>query len=180
MSLWNNTDAQASKPKWLTKKVTFDASSASVVNLTNNTIAITGYGFNLAEPVLYGNGGGTAITGLVSGTTYYAIPQGGNLIKLASSAPNAVAGTAIDLTVLGVGAAHTIQAVAADVFFVDLTEAAVAGNKAKGITGAGWWSIKTYTDAQAQTRYKTELLVACSTPFATSGDAADDSTVADA
>lgn len=180
MSLWSNTDVQASKPKFLTKKVTFDASSASVVNLTNNTIAITGYGFDKAEAVLYSNGGGTAITGLTSGATYYAIPMGDNLIKLATTVPNANEGTAIDLTVLGVGAAHTIQALAANIFFVDETEAQVATNKAKGITGAGWWKIVTYTDAQSATRYKTELLVACSTPFATSGDATDDATVADA
>lgn len=179
MSLWSNTDVQASKPKWITKKVTFDASSASVVSLANDTIDLKGYGYGLAEPVVYSNGGGTAIVGLTSGTTYYAIPAGGSLYKLATTANNANAGTAINLTGLGVGTAHTIQALAADIFFVDATEAQVASNKAKGITGAGWWKITTYTDAQTQTRWKAECLVAMTVPVGTSGDAADDSVVAD-
>lgn len=65
------------------------------------------------------------------------------------------------------------------VYFVDQTEAQVAANKAIGINGAGWWRIKTYTDAQSVTRYKTELLVAMTVTAAVAGDAADDSVVAD-
>lgn len=40
---------------------------------------------------------------LVEGTTYYAVPQGGGGIKLATSKANAIAGTAIDLTTQGSG-----------------------------------------------------------------------------
>jgi hypothetical protein len=65
------------------------------------------------------------------------------------------------------------------IYFVDETEAQVAANKAIGINGAGWWRIKTYTDAQSATRYKTELLVAMDVTAAVAGDAADDSVVAD-
>ena len=65
------------------------------------------------------------------------------------------------------------------VYFVDETEANVAANKAIVINGAGWWRIKTYTDAQSVTRYKTELLVAMDVTAAVAGDAADDSVVAD-
>lgn len=69
---------------------------------------------------------------------------------------------------------------AAKCFFVSTEEAQVATNKARGITGAGWWLVDEYTDSAGNTRYKTECLVAMSVANATSGDAADDATVADA
>lgn len=68
---------------------------------------------------------------------------------------------------------------AAKCFFVSAEEAQVANNKARGITGAGWWLIDEYTDSAGNTRYKTECLVAMGTKNAVSGDAADDATVAD-
>lgn len=66
-----------------------------------------------------------------------------------------------------------------EIYFIDETEAQVAANKAIGINGAGWWRIKTYTDAQSKTRYKTELLVAMDVTAAVAGDAGDDSVAAD-
>lgn len=56
--------------------------------------------------------------------------------------------------------------------FVSQEEALLATNKAKGITGAGWWLFNEYTDAAGKVRYKTECLVAMTTPNATSGDSA--------
>ena len=64
-------------------------------------------------------------------------------------------------------------------FFVDEAEGAKKANHDKGINGAGWWDIREYKDSDGTSRYKTILLVAMSTPVATSGDAADDATVAD-
>lgn len=64
-------------------------------------------------------------------------------------------------------------------FFVSAEEAAVSTNKEKGITGAGWWLVNTFVDADGTTRYKSECLVAMSVANATSGDAADDATVSD-
>ena len=55
----------------------------------------------------------------------------------------------------------------------------LATNKAKGITGAGWWLLNEYTDAQGTTRYKAECLVAMAVATTTSGDAADDAKVSD-
>lgn len=60
---------------------------------------------------------------------------------------------------------------------VDVTEAQVASNIAKGINTPGWVKYTTYTDAQGNTRHKAETLVAASSM---TGDAADDSVVADA
>lgn len=60
---------------------------------------------------------------------------------------------------------------------VDAVEENVASNKAKGMQHAGWVRRLTYTDAQGNVRNKTETLVAMGS---ITGDAADDSVVADA
>ena len=67
------------------------------------------------------------------------------------------------------------------VFGVDVTEAQLAANRAKGIKVPGWTRFITYTDAQGNTRRKVECLVAMGSGETQSvaGDAADDSVVAD-
>lgn len=67
----------------------------------------------------------------------------------------------------------------AKTFFVSAEEAALDTNKAKGITGSGWWLVNTFIDADGATRYKSECLVAMTVANATSSDAADDATVSD-
>jgi hypothetical protein len=67
----------------------------------------------------------------------------------------------------------------ANTVFVSAEEAVLKTNKDKGITGAGWWLVNSYTDADGKKRFKSELLVAMTVANATSGDAADDATVAD-
>lgn len=176
MALWGKTDTLASKPKYLTKLNTFDATSTSVVNTTAETITIPAHGFVTGDAVAY-ESSGTAIGGLTDGTTYYAIRVTDNSIKLASSASNATAGTAINLSAVGAGEADTLQLTAPTVFFVDSNEASVAANKAKGITGAGWWLYRTYSDAQEVTRHKAECLVAIASVAADAGDAEDTVTV---
>lgn len=67
------------------------------------------------------------------------------------------------------------------VFGVDETEARVASNRAKGLKASGWVRYVTYTDAQGNTRNKSEVLVAGGTfTAAVMGDAADDAVLADA
>jgi hypothetical protein len=66
------------------------------------------------------------------------------------------------------------------VFGVNVTEAGVAANRAKGLNTPGWVRYNTYTDAQGNTRNKSEVLVAASSfTVAVSADAADDATLAD-
>ena len=66
------------------------------------------------------------------------------------------------------------------VFGVDETEARVASNRAKGLKASGWVRYNTYTDAQGNTRNKSEILVAGGTfTAAVMGDAADDAVLAD-
>jgi hypothetical protein len=180
MALWSDTDTLASKPKNLTKKVTFDATTA--VNLTNETIDISagGHMYEIGEPVLYTNGGGTAIGGLTSGTTYFAIVAGQGLIKLATTAANAAAGTAVNLTTGAAGTAHTLQFTAPSVYFEDLTEAGITANRAEGLKTPGWNKYTTYTGSQGETRHKVECLVPMKRTAVAAGDNGDDAILADA
>ena len=68
---------------------------------TDNVITITNHGILTGERVLYDNGGGTTLGGLSDDTVYYAVKVNANVIKLATTAANATAGTVIDLTGTG-------------------------------------------------------------------------------
>ena len=89
--------------------LTFDATSSDVVSTTNDTLTFSNHRFVTAQRVTYTNGGGTAIGGLTSGTAYFIIKVDQNTIKLATSAANANAGTAIDLTSGATGTTHTLN-----------------------------------------------------------------------
>lgn len=90
--------------------VTFDASVTNV-NVTANTITLTAHGFETGDLVTYNDGGGTAITGITSTSSYYVIKIDADTIKLATTAALALAGTGRDLTVVGVGVSHTLTPV---------------------------------------------------------------------
>ena len=62
---------------------------------------------------------------------------------------------------------------------VSLTEAQLLENKARGISGPGWWSYRTYTDAAGSTRHKAECVASFKDGSAVSGDATDDAVVGD-
>lgn len=55
-------------------------------------------------------------------------------------------------------------------YFVDITEASVAANKAKGLGTAGWNLYSTYTDANGKTRHRSETLVAMGVTAVAAGD----------
>ena len=61
-------------------------------------------------------------------------------------------------------------------FFVDITEAGIAANRAKGLKTPGWNLYKEYTDANGGTRRVVENLVAMK---ATASDAGDDGSTGD-
>ena len=82
---------------------------SSDVDVSADTITAREHRFVTGQRVTYGNGGGTAPTGLSNGTVYYIIVEDRHTFKLATSASNAVAGTAINITAAGSGAAHTIN-----------------------------------------------------------------------
>jgi len=64
------------------------------------------------------------------------------------------------------------------IVFVDGTEASLAENASRGITGPGWWSYRTYTDGAGNTRHKAEMLAFISNPDGTETQS-DDTIVAD-
>jgi len=88
--------------------VTFDATDSGVVSIANNTLTFNNHRFVTGQKVTYNDGGGTAIGGLADGS-YFIIKEDQNTIKLASSASNAAAGTAIDLTSGAAGGSHTLN-----------------------------------------------------------------------
>ena len=69
-----------------------------------NTISYTAHGLSTGDKVIY-TAGGTALTNLISGQTYYAIKVNDNSFRLANSASNASGGTA--LSVGGAGGSTT-------------------------------------------------------------------------
>jgi phage tail sheath protein FI len=84
---------------------TFNGASV-IASMSDNTMTITAHGFDTGDAVVYSANGGTAIGGLTSEDVYYVIKVNDNTIKLATSAANATAGTAVDLTANGVGASQ--------------------------------------------------------------------------
>ena len=65
---------------------------------------------------------------------------------------------------------YSASADANNIFFVDTTEAGVAGNRAKGLKTPGWNKYTTYTDAAGNTRHKVEPLVALAATAGAAGD----------
>ena len=88
--------------------VTFDATDSDVVSISGNTLTFNNHRFVTGQKVTYNDGGGTAIGGLSDGS-YFIIKVDQSTIKLASSASNAAAGTAINLTSGAAGGSHTLN-----------------------------------------------------------------------
>ena len=62
------------------------------------------------------------------------------------------------------------------VVFVDATEADLAENKARGVTGPGWWYFHTY-DQSGVTRTKAECLAVISNPDTNANETQSDDTI---
>jgi hypothetical protein len=103
--------SSANDLKLANSRVVFDGSSSTAVNLSNNTIQVTGT-WVAGDAVVYSAGsGGTAITGLTESALYYVGSISGGTVKLYTSSSLAIAGAAnteIDLTVLGSGTGHQL------------------------------------------------------------------------
>ena len=145
--------------------------ATTAVNTTAETITYTAHGMPTGEQITYRDGGSTAITGLTDDAVYYAIRIDADTFKVASSAANATAGTAINLT----GTGNNAQ-------FFDLTGAVTAtavaalgggsetGESRSNITHTGWVRRTTGTGGRAG-RVQYETLVAGGSII---GDQADD------
>jgi hypothetical protein len=171
MALWGNKDALAM--------------TGTSVGVTNGNTAVTGSGTSFTTQFTVGD---TLI--ITSGTTTknrVAAVANNTALTLSDNFSGTTAGSlAVSNVKIQTGPKYVYfdsnaqrgQEALEQIYFVDETEAAVLANKAIGINGAGWWRIKTYTDSDENTRYKTELLVAMDVTTAVAGDA-DGSTIAD-
>ena len=169
MALWGKTDTLASAPKYVTRKAAFDAqanvtSASDKIDLTNaNTNFATGDG------LVYTGASGI---GLTQGSTYYAMRQTDNTIKLATTEAGAKAGaTGINLTAGATGAIgylqrntegnegydHTYNG--SDIYFVDANEATQPENRARGLKSPGWWVYRSWTNADGSVQHRAEQLV---------------------
>ena len=124
----------------------------------SDTISYTAHGFSTGDKVIY-TAGGTSLTNLTSGTTYYAIKVDDNNFKLASSSNNASAGTAI--TVGGAGGSST------DKFTNPLTIEVLKNDYLSFSTPV---SIDIDGDSFAAARFSGELQIESSSAISTSND----------
>lgn len=177
MALFSNTDTQASKPKSL---------ALGQVDGIQVTGTMTGYSngsFTIDAPPVGG----------VQATATYEV-TGGVITKVVITNPGAGYTTAPTVTASGgTGAviAASIRPVMADnntvagtnvnskIIFVDLTEAGLQQNRAKGIRIPGWTKYEEFVDAQGTTKYKVENLVAMTVSAGTAGDSTDDAIASD-
>lgn len=117
--------------------ITYDGSDADIVDVDDNTIVSVAHGYITGTKVA-ATTAGTLPTGL-SATNYFVIKVDADTLKLATSLANAVAGTAVDITAVGVGDST-------------LTPATSTGNVCKlqeGNDGSNWTDVsgKTVTIA---------------------------------
>lgn len=166
MAQWGDTDTLADAPKYVTPSISIDATAAGVVVLADDKIVSNDHGFKSGDRVTY-TSAGVAITGLTSGTMYWVIRVNDDEFQLATSYANAIAGTpVVGLTVLGDQTADTFRVTPDEnsetgtVVFVDVVEAGVASNVAKGLKNPGWNTYRTYTTGDGRTRHIVENLVA--------------------
>jgi hypothetical protein len=141
----------------------------SGVDTSGNEFTYAAHGIDNGQRLRYNDGGSTSITGLTSGTTYYAVKTAANKFKLAASLADATADIAVIVDISGTG--NNAQ-------FFDLldettaTVTAVLGSGAGGtqVTHAGWVRRTVGTGGRAG-RVFYETLVAGGS---ITGDAADD------
>ena len=151
--------------------------ATSGVDTATDTITYTAHGQTTGAALTYNNGGGTSITGLTSGTTYYARVANANSFTLYDTAAHATAGGAtglMDLSGTGNNAQYFI--IGAGVRATSNAALGVNQGDEVGESGAvahtGWVKRKVLTGAHAG-RIQYEVLVAMSKNGITS-DSNDD------
>ena len=146
--------------------ITFNAATA--VNTTTEVITVGSHWFSTGDSVLYSNGGGSTVGGLVNNTIYYVIKASPTTIKLASSLSNANLGTAINLTTAGVGthsfsnttnlpSAQTVLAPNGSIKRIVITDAGSNYTTAPTITIGNLWTASTAVTAGQQYASGTNL-----------------------
>ena len=83
----------------------------AAVSTSAETISIPGHCLDTGDVIRFSNSGGALPTPLVATQNYYVIKSTDGLIKVATSAANATAGTAVNLTAASGGGTHTVKVV---------------------------------------------------------------------
>ena len=99
----------------------------AAVSTSAETIALPGHCIETGDVIRFSNSGGALPTPLVATQNYYAIRSSEGLIKVATTAANATAGTAVNLTAAAGGGTHTVKVV--EKAFKDLTQVDTAEAK---------------------------------------------------
>jgi hypothetical protein len=106
MSAWGKSDNDSSSGlvTLAAPAITFNAATGHAAGVYTSA----GHPFQLGDPVVYANGGGTSVVGLTSGSTYYVTNVTANTFALAATEAKALHN---DPTIVastdGVGASHT-------------------------------------------------------------------------
>jgi hypothetical protein len=145
--------------------------SANVSTAANTVTYAPGHLFVTGDAAVYSNGGGTSVVGLTSGNTYYIINSSANTIALATSASNATLGTQLDITGVGVGAAHKLTLTTAEA--ATATAILGIGTSAESQGAHAGWVKKTVGTGGRSGRIQYETLVAIGS---ITTDAVDDRT----
>jgi hypothetical protein len=151
MSLWGNKET---------------AAVTGTVSITNGTAAMTGTSTLFTTELKPGS------FVIVGGVKYKVLSIASNTALTLTS--NLEGSTVTGGTITArLAPTHLSLPDARKAVFVDKTEADVKANKDKGITGAGWWIVNTYTDSSGAPRSKAECLVSMTVASETSGDVED-------
>ena len=172
MALWGNKDSKtasgtiaistAGAVTGTSTSFTTQARTGDYIIAGGRDYQIVAIASNTAATVIAGTNNGNGSLTAVSGGSTYALSEKPVFVAHESAETGGRSGNS------------------SKVFGVNVTEAGVASNIAKGLNTPGWVRYNTYTDAQGNTRNKSEVLVAAgSFTAAVSSDAADDATVAD-
>lgn len=181
MSLWGNTDAMISVPKYLGNgqvikiNVTAPGSAYTVSSVAALTLSAPPAGGIQATATADTTGGtvnSVTITnpgfGYATAPTVTVGPAGGTGATFASvihfQAKVAIGSAAIPKLIV----------------FVDSTEALLTQNRVRGLRSPGWWHYQEYVQNDGATRYKTSNIIAMDRTAAQAGDNnADDVIVSD-
>ena len=99
--IWDIRDNMVDCLDFLHLNAGADVVATGSVNTSTEVITINGHNYTTGDKVIYNNGGGTTLAGLSNKYPYWVIRVDDNTIKLATTAANADAGTAVNLTGTG-------------------------------------------------------------------------------
>jgi hypothetical protein len=112
---------------------TFNAANNVLPGSSANSIKMDATNLNTGDAVIYHNGGGTSIAGLIDGHTYYVIKKSSSQIQLAATQADASAGNAIALGSTGTSSSQSLTPTPAsgtspEIFFgrSDVTQSTLA------------------------------------------------------